>query len=354
MSNNRHFALIMAGGQGSRFWPWSTEERPKQFLAIIGKDPLIKQTFDRLNRFIPGEDIFIVADRKYLPLIHECLPEFRDSNFIDEPCPKNTAPCLILSNIILSQIDPGANLVVAAADHYIPDPDTYAEQVKDTLNHASTPCIITCGVVPTEPHTGYGYLNFNPDPSFTEGHTEFHKLCEFKEKPGLEQARSYIENGSYYWNSGMFFYNLKNFRDFLKKYNTYYYDQYVLLENNINDRVTVERIFSAMEPDSIDFALMEKVKEVEMFKAKFSWNDVGAWSSVYELKSKDGDWNVREKTNHIFVDAKESMIFSTGDKPVAVIGLHNVVVIDTENGLLIADKAQLQKVKNVTQALRDK
>lgn len=352
MNNKRHFGLIMAGGQGTRFWPWSTAEKPKQFLSIVGEEPLITQTFNRLKKCMNAEDIFVVADRRYLGLIQECIPGFKEENFIDEPCPRNTAPCLMLANIFLSRIDEDANVAVAAADHFIPDPDIYAEQIKDTLNMADNRCIITSGIQPTEPHTGYGYLKFDSSRITAQGNTQFFQLEEFKEKPPLELAKQYLEQGNYFWNSGMFFYNLKHFKSFLKEYNSYYHEQYQLLEQHYDDREEFVRIFSEIKPDSIDYALMEKVKEVRMFKADFSWNDVGAWSSVYELKEKDRHGNVTQKENHIMVDATNSMIFSTGDKPVAVIGLDNVVVIDTGNGILIADQAQLQKVKTVTQALK--
>jgi mannose-1-phosphate guanylyltransferase len=350
--NKKHFGLILAGGQGTRFWPWSTEKVPKQFLDIIGEDPLITQTYNRLKQCIPAENIFVVADKKYLGLVRESIPEFKESNFIDEPSPKNTAPCLILSNIVLSQIDEDANVAVVPADHYIPDIDIFAAQIKDALNFADSKFIITSGIKPKMPHTGYGYIQFNENISSTPENTEFFDLMEFKEKPELKVAGEYLVEGNYYWNSGMFFYNLKHFKMFLKEYSSYYYNCYIELEKTFPGKIEFNNIYNAIKPESIDYALMEKVKEVKMFKARFRWNDVGAWSSVYELNPKDEQGNVADKKNNIFIDSENSMIFSTNEKPVAVIGLKNTAVINTENGILVANMDELQKVKEVIQELK--
>ncbi len=352
MNKKKHFGLILAGGQGTRFWPWSTEEKPKQFLNIIGKEPLITQTYNRLKKCIRPENIFIVADKKYLGLVKESIPEFKDSNFIDEPSPKNTAPCLILSNIALSQIDGDANIAVVPADHYIPDTDIFASQLKDALNFADSKFIITSGIKPNMPHTGYGYIKFNENVSSTPDNTEFFDLLEFKEKPKQKVAKKYLAEGNYYWNSGMFFYNLKHFKYFLQEYSPYYYECYIELDRAFHNKIEFNTIYNAIKPESIDYALMEKVKEVKMFKAEFQWSDVGAWSSVYELNPKDEQGNVATQKDNIFIDSKNSLIFSTVEKPVAAIGLKNIVVINTENGVLVADINELQKVKEVIQELK--
>jgi mannose-1-phosphate guanylyltransferase len=350
--DKKHFGLIMAGGQGTRFWPWSTENKPKQFLNIVGKEPLITQTYNRLKKCIRPENIFVVADKKYLDAVMEAIPGFMESNFIAEPSPKNTAPCLILSNIVLSGIDADANVAVVPADHFIPDTDIFAAQLKDALDFANSKFIITSGIRPTMPHTGYGYIRFNENLSTTPENTEFFDLEEFKEKPVLEVAKEYLDEGIYYWNSGIFFYNLKHFKTFLMEYSPYYYERYIELENAYRSDMPIEAIYNTIKPDSIDYALMEKVKEAKMFKAGFRWSDVGAWSSVYELNSKDDRGNVAVKPNNIFIDSEGSLVFSTGGKPIVVIGLKNVAVIETENGILISALDQLQKVKDVPKKLK--
>jgi len=351
--SKKYFGLILAGGQGTRFWPWSTEEYPKQFLNIVGREPLITQAYNRLNAFLPEENIYIVAEIRYLGLIMDAIPGFRQANFITEPSPRNTAPSLILSNIYLSRIEPEANVVVIPSDHYIPDSDVFATQMLDSLDFADNKCIITCGIKPKTPHTGYGYINFNREISSEMGRTQFFDVLEFKEKPGLTTAEKYLEQGNYYWNSGMFIYKLSHFKEFLGDYAPYYFIQYAELLKVFSHKLSFYETFCSIKPQSIDYALMEKLSEVKMFKAEFQWNDLGSWATIYRLKSKDNYDNVVERKNNIFIDSQDSMIFSTTDKPVAAIGLKNVAVINTQNGVLVADMSELERVKEVIRKLAE-
>ncbi len=341
----------MAGGQGTRFWPYSTEQKPKQFLDIVGDESLILQTYRRLERFIERDNIFVVADKKYLALTMESIPGFKKANFIEEPCPRNTAPCLILANIFLSRLDENANVLVVPADHYIPDTEVFAGQMKDALQMAGQRAIITSGIKPYLPHTGYGYIQFQRDDAATMNKTDFFSVSEFKEKPELEVAREYLEDGNYYWNSGMFMYNLRHFKSFLEEYAEYYFEAYQELEGLFESKPQFAEAFARVKPESIDYALMEKVKEVKMFEAAFGWNDVGSWSSVYELNKKDSKLNVNNK-NNCLIDTKNSLVFSTEDKPIAVIGLENVAVIHTADGILVSTMDELQKVKQVNDWLK--
>jgi mannose-1-phosphate guanylyltransferase len=348
---NRNFGLILAGGQGTRFWPFSTEQNPKQFLNIVGKGSLISQTYKRLKKIIEKENIFIIADNKYLKLIKDSIPEFKESNFIDEPVPRNTAPSLILSNIFLSRFDSNANVIIVPADHYISKEDIFKVQMKDALCYADNKCIITCGIKPEVPHTGYGYIKFDKHRALKSGETEFFDVNEFKEKPELKTAKKYVKCGNYYWNSGMFIYKLKHLKEFFKKYSNYYYEKYLELEKSFENRDRFCEIFKQIKAESIDYALMEKVKEIKMFEAKFIWSDVGSWSSVYELNEKDNNGNAIEVCNNVLIDTKNSLIFSKGKKPVAIIGLENIAVINTKDGLLVANINDLQKVKQVKKLL---
>ena len=341
------FALIMAGGQGTRFWPWSTAEKPKQFLPVVGNRPLITQTYRRLRRFLPAGSVFVIADRKYLPAVRSCLPGLPARNFIAEPAPRNTAPALIQANIALSRIDPEARLLVVPADHYIADEATFARQLQAALDRAGQRCVVTAGIRPSEPHTGYGYIHF------AEGkhHDEFHPVKQFKEKPDHKTASEYLEKGNYYWNSGMFVYKLSHFREFIKEYAPYYSRQYARLEKSWSRPAEFARIYKATVPESIDYALMEKMKEVVMFKAGFAWNDVGSWSSVYEMNERDAQGNV-SRGHAIAVDSRDSLLFSSGRKPLALVGMERVAVIDTANGILVAPIDKLQQVKRVIDILK--
>ncbi len=352
MSHSR-YALIMAGGQGTRFWPYSTEEKPKQFLDIIGGSSLIGQTYERLKVFIPIQNIFIIADIKYLDLTLKSIPELRESNYIAEPSPKNTAPCLILANIILSKMDPEGTLLVVPADHYIPEKDKFSMEMQNAMNAAGERVIVTSGVKPYIPHTGYGYIKFDTSNSSDTGGTQFFRVEEFREKPSLDIAEKYVKAGNYFWNSGMFIYKLKFFKEFIEEYAPDYHNFYLELEKNIDDEDRFKKIFSDVIPESIDYVLMEKVKEVKMFGAGFTWNDVGAWLSVYELNKKDRSNNVNIGKN-IIIDSDNSLVYSTEDKPVAVIGLDDVAVINTENGILVSSMDKLQNVKDVVKELKNR
>jgi mannose-1-phosphate guanylyltransferase len=349
----KNFGLILGGGQGTRFWPWSTQEVPKQFLNIIGDDPLITQTYNRLKTFIPPENIYVVADIKYLWWIMDSIRGFEQSHLITEPQPRNTAPCLILANIYLSRIDEDANVLVVPSDHFIPDTKIFASQMKDALDAADDKCVVTCGIKPNIPHTGYGYIKFNEASSSKTGKNEFFEVMEFKEKPELPVAEHYLKAGNYYWNSGMFVYKLKHFKEFLGDYAPYYFIQYTELEKVAHHRLSFYETFTNIKAESIDYALMEKLPDVKMFKAKFNWNDLGSWSTVYQLNSKDEQNNMTLKKNNIFIDSKNSMIFSTNDKPVAAVGLKDIAVINTDNGVLVAEMKDLQRVREVIKKLED-
>jgi len=351
--HKKYFGLILGGGQGTRFWPWSTAQVPKQFLNIIGDEPLITQTYNRLKTFIPPENIFIVADIKYLWWIMDSIRGFQQSHLITEPQPRNTAPSLILSNIYLSRIDEEANVLVVPSDHYIPDTDIFAAQMQDALNYADNKCMITCGIKPNMPHTGYGYIQFKEDNPTHGIRNEFFDVVEFKEKPDLSAAEEYIKAGNYYWNSGMFVYKIKHFKEFLGDYAPYYFIQYTELEKVFHHKLSFYETFTSIKAESIDYALMEKLPEVKIFKAGFEWNDLGSWSTVYELNSKDTNNNMKLKKNNVFIDSTNSMIFSTNDRPVASIGLDNVAVINTDNGVLVADMKDLQRVKEVIKRLKE-
>lgn len=341
----------MAGGQGTRFWPYSTEKKPKQFLNIIGSQPLILQTFNRLKKFIKKGNIYVVADNKYLNLVKESIPGFSEANFIAEPSPKNTAPCLILANIVLSRKNPDANLLVVPADHYIPDLDAYATQMKNALEFAENKCIITAGIKPNLAHTGYGYINFKRDRFVRKGNTRFFEVNAFKEKPKIIEARRYLKAGNYSWNSGMFVYKLRFFKEFLKTYAPGYFGHYLKLEKTFRQKTAFHKIFNRITPKSIDYALMEKVKEVRMFQAGFEWSDVGAWLSVYELNKKDQYQNVDNK-NNILINTRNTLLFSTEDKPIGIIGLDHIAVINTESGILVANMDELQQVNQVLEKLK--
>jgi mannose-1-phosphate guanylyltransferase/mannose-6-phosphate isomerase len=258
---------------------------------------------------------------------------------------------LIQANIHLSQINSQANLLVVPADHFIPDEQVFARQMTAALDYARNRCIITAGIKPTEPHTGYGYIQFSKKKSTKKGNGDFHDIIQFKEKPDRKTACNYLKKGNFYWNSGMFVYKLAYFKEFFKQYAPYYHKQYELLEGSAGNSRRFAELYKNIKPESIDYALMEKLKETVMFQAEFLWNDVGSWSSVYDMNEKDKQKNVC-RGRIIAMDTQRSLLFSDQNKPLAVIGLDQVAVINTESGILVAPISQLQQVKQVIEILK--
>ena len=345
---DHNFALIMAGGQGTRFWPYSTRKRPKQFLPILGKDPLITCTFRRLERVVPRERIFVVAEEAYRAPVMEALPGLDAANYIAEPAPRNTAPCMILANIVLSRLDPEGRVLVVPADHHINDEETFARQMGDALDFSERPVIVTAGIVPNHPHTGYGYIRYAPGRQAHSGETVFHPVEAFVEKPDTPTAQRYLEQGGYCWNSGMFAYKLRHFRTLLETHAPEFARGYADLEAAPAEESA--RAFAALRPMSIDYALMEKGAEAWMMPAAFDWNDVGAWPSVFELGGPYTDGNVAG-AGHVLLDSRNCLVFSTEPTPVGLIGLEGVAVIQTPNGLLVGRLDQMQRVREVLQRL---
>ncbi|MDY0296115.1 MAG: sugar phosphate nucleotidyltransferase [Acidobacteriota bacterium] len=345
---DHNFALIMAGGQGTRFWPYSTPRRPKQFLSILGSEPLITRTFRRLERVVARERIFVVAEEGYRGAVMDALPMMDRDNYIAEPMPRNTAPCMILANIILARRDAEARLLVVPADHHIMDEPTFARQMRVALEFAERPVIITAGIVPDQPHTGYGYIRYAAARAERFDDTEFYRVEAFVEKPDATTAAGYLSRGGYCWNSGMFVYKLSHFRSLLERHAPEFARSYAALERASAEEMP--RVFAAIPALSIDYALMEKGAEAWMMPAAFDWNDVGAWASVHELGDRDAQNNVAG-AGHVLLDSRDCLIFSTLDTPVGVIGLEGVGVVQTAEGLLVGKLDQMQRVREVLRRL---
>ena len=349
--NENNYALIMAGGQGTRFWPWSTEEKPKQFLDVIGERSLLTQTYHRLKKLILPENIFVIASSRYRMAVRQCLPGFPEGNFIAEPVPRNTAPALILANIHLSRISDNINLLVTPADHFIQDEAIFSCQLQNALRCAEDRCIVTAGIKPFFPHTGYGYIQFHRHRPHRVRNEQFFHVEGFREKPDGATAKAYVKKGNCHWNSGMFVYKLRFFKEFILVHSPYYGGRYLRMEACGKNEKRLTGVFAATRPESIDYALMEKMREVRMFEARFGWNDVGSWSSVYEINPKGPRGNV-VKGNIVLINTENSLVFSTTDRPLAAIGLRDMAVIQTEAGLLVSPLRETQRVKEVSSLLK--
>ena len=333
----------MAGGIGSRFWPMSTAEFPKQFHDILGTGKtMIQQTFERIRQVIPTENIFVITNAEYLELTHQQLPELPKNNIVGEPSMRNTAACNIYMANKIAQINPKANIIVLPADHLILKEQTFCKKVKFAFNTVSqNDFLVTLGIQPTRPDTGYGYIQFS-----NEDTEEIHKVKTFTEKPNLETAKKFLNDGGYLWNAGIFIWNVKSIVNSFEKYlpkmaKEFQYESY----NTENEKEFIEKTYPNIEKISIDNGILERADNVFVIPADLGWSDLGTWTSVFENAEKDENQNAKS-FNSITYNTEGSIIRIKNREKTAVIdGLKNYIVIDTEKALLICPRNNDQLIK---------
>ena len=333
----------MAGGIGSRFWPMSTAEFPKQFHDILGTGKtMIQQTFERIRQVIPTENIFVITNAEYLELTHQQLPELPKNNIVGEPSMRNTAACNIYMANKIAQINPKANIIVLPADHLILKEQTFCKKVKFAFNTVSqNDFLVTLGLQPTRPDTGYGYIQFS-----NEDTEEIHKVKTFTEKPNLETAKKFLNDGGYLWNAGIFIWNVKSIVNSFEKYlpkmaKEFQYESY----NTENEKEFIEKTYPNVEKISIDNGILERADNVFVIPADLGWSDLGTWTSVFENAEKDENQNAKS-FNSITYNTEGSIIRIKNREKTAVIdGLKNYIVIDTEKALLICPRNNDQLIK---------
>lgn len=337
---------IMAGGIGSRFWPVSRVSHPKQFLDILGTGKtLIQQTFDRFARLVPAENIYVVTADEYVNLTREQLPEIPEQNIIGEPFRKNTAPCIAYISFKLQKINPEASLIVAPADHLILQEDKFLEVCTDALkfvNHFNS--LLTIGIKPTYPNTGYGYIQHDDAPA-TPG---VHKVKTFTEKPNLELAKTFLASGDFLWNSGIFIWKVKNGLDAFQKYMPEMYELFSADEDKLNtdeEKGAIEEIYPQCPNTSVDFGVMEKAGNVFVIPSSFGWSDLGTWNSAWDNMEKDYYENAVAGEKVIVFDSNKCVVHAPDDKLVVLQGLEDYIVADTKDVLLICHKNKEQEIK---------
>ncbi|MBE0069267.1 mannose-1-phosphate guanylyltransferase [Thermoanaerobacterium thermosaccharolyticum] len=348
--------VIMAGGKGERFWPKSRIKMPKQFLKLYGDKTMIQQTVDRLKKLMPIENIFVVTNIDYAGLISDQIPELPTENILIEPMGKNTAACIGLAALHTERLDRDSIMVVVPSDHVIKDEETYLGVLKTAIEKAkSGNNLVTIGIKPQHPETGYGYINFKKITHEILNNNPVHKVERFVEKPDYDTAVKYVESGDYLWNSGMFIWKTSAILNAIKEYMPQLYSALNVIKENF-DSDEIEKIlyeeYSKLESISIDYGIMEKAKNVYVVPGDFGWDDVGSWTSIERLYEKDENGNVI-KGNVISVDTKKCIITGS-DKLIATLGIEDVIIIDTEDALLICSKDKAQNVKEVLQELREK
>jgi mannose-1-phosphate guanylyltransferase len=338
-------ALIMAGGRGTRFWPASTEEKPKQFLNLIGERTMIQETVHRLLPLMDLEHIFICTGAKYKNLCLEQLPELPEKNIIVEPIGRNTAPCILLSSIYINQIYEGANVIVLPSDHQINNEPEFLSVLADADEFVSnkSDSIITIGIKPDRPETGYGYINFK-DIVKTVNEHDVRNVNRFVEKPNLETAKTYFADGSYLWNAGMFMFNASFM---IKEYEKYANDTYSLLISlpRISDESYMKDLedkYAKCESISVDFAIMEKTSNLYVIPADFGWDDIGAWKALERYLTGDKSNNIIKGNTKIY-DSKNNLVFSSC-KEVVLVDVDDIFVIQTDERIVVGKKSSIEKV----------
>ena len=345
--NKHHYVAIMAGGIGSRFWPKSRASYPKQFLDILNTGKyLIQWTFERYASFIPKENIFVVTSDEYKDIVADQLPEIPVENILCEPSRKNTAPCVAYIAFKLAQKDPEAAMVVAPSDHMILDGETFKNITTKALDFVgSNSAFITLGIKPSNPNTGYGYIQHDMNHSGVE---DIFKVKTFTEKPNLELAKTFVASGDFLWNAGIFVWKAKDVVDAFKTHQSEMFDLFDNEKSNFNtpsEKEAIDRIYPLCTNVSIDFAIMEKASNVFVIPSSFGWSDLGTWTSAYDNLEKDYLGNAVTSNNVIIIDSTKCMVSGPHDKLMVLQGMDDFIVIDTPDALLICKKEKEQAIK---------
>lgn len=351
-----YYVLIMAGGVGSRFWPISRTAHPKQFIDILGTGKtLIQSTYDRFSKIIPQENIFIATNDQYIDLVKEQIPEITDKQILAEPVMRNTAPCIAYAMYKIRQINPDAAVVVAPSDHLILEEETFKQVIESALDTAaSKDCLVTLGIKPSRPDTGYGYIQYNTE----ELAPNFYKVKTFTEKPDLEIAKSFIQSGDFLWNAGIFVWSVKNilqaFATYLPEMNQIFKEG-IGAYNSPKEREFIQTAYYQCTNISIDYGIMEKASNVYVSPAAFGWSDLGTWASVYALSEKDYVGNAVVPQDRVMMyDSANCMVHVPKDKLVILQGLHDFIVVEENNMLLICPREEEQSVKQIVAEVKNR
>ena len=347
MENN--YALIMAGGIGSRFWPISRTAHPKQFIDILGTGKtLIQQTYERFQKIVPDENIFILTNEIYSDLVLEQIPGMDRSRILCEPVMRNTAPCIAYGCHKIYKLNPDAAIVVSPSDHLILDNEEFIKCINKSLKTASeNDCLITLGIKPSRPDTGYGYIQYNTK----KIEDDFYKVKTFTEKPNLELARTFVQSGDFLWNAGIFVWSVKNilhaFQKHLPEINDIF-NEGAAVYNTENETEFIQSAFTQCTNISIDYGVMEKAENVYVLPSEFGWSDLGTWASVYDLADKDYVGNaVIPSEKVIMYNSSNCMVNVPEGKVVILQGLHDFIVVEDNNTLLICPRDREQEIKQI-------
>lgn len=350
------YIAIMAGGIGSRFWPSSTEDRPKQFLDILGiGKSLIRMTFERCLQIVPAENVLIVTNKRYKQLVIDHLPELPTSNILCEPSMNNTAPCIAYTALKIQSMDKDAVFAVLPSDHVILKEEAYANYLREAFDFArALPAIVTLGITPTRPDTGYGYINFvGGNTENHEGTSDIYKVRSFKEKPDETTANAYLASGDYLWNAGMFVWSVDTLIDSFRKNAPEILSilaQDVSKYNTADEQKYIDEVYPLTEKISIDYAILERADNVYTIPVNIGWSDLGTWNSLHAYMAENDD-KVAIGNNIHLTDCKDVIVMSNNSKTIVIKGLNDFIVIDEDDALLIYPKSAEQEIKSVVSRL---
>ena len=346
--NKNYYAILMAGGVGSRFWPVSTTEFPKQFHDMLGSgETLIQKTFSRLAKLIPAENILILTNERYNNLVLEQLPMVKPEQVLLEPAMRNTAPCILYASLKIQKQNPDAVMVVAPSDHWIEDETAFAANLQACFDFCQKEnALMTLGIQPTYPNTGFGYIEFDKTDE-----NSIKKVNQFREKPDYETAKSFLEQGNFLWNGGIFIWSAKSIAEAFEKFQpqmNMLFQQGIESYNTENEKQFINDNYASAENISIDYAVMEKAKNVYVLPATFDWNDLGTWGQLHEKLAKDENNNGVINAKVVMENASNNIIRTDANKLIVVDGLHDYIIVDKEGVLLIYPKSKEQEIKRIT------
>lgn len=349
--NKNYYAVIMAGGVGSRFWPVSTQNFPKQFHDMLGKgDSLLQKTFKRLAQLIPTENILIATNARYKDLVLTQLEDVKENQLLLEPAIRNTAPCILYAALKIKEQNPEGVMIVAPSDHWIEDEKTFIENIKTSFEAcAKQDILMTLGIQPSFANTGYGYIHFENDTK------EIKKVKQFTEKPELPVAEQFLASGEYLWNAGIFVWSvasiLKAFESSLPKMTALFCEGNQVYNTEFEDDFIASN-YGKAEDISIDYGIMQKATNIYVLPVDFGWNDLGTWSSLYDKLEKDEEKNAVVNATTIFRNASGNMISTQSKKHVVIQGLDDYIVVEKEDMLLIVPKKEDQNIKQIVTDVR--
>lgn len=349
MAKTNNHLVIMAGGVGSRFWPMSTAEKPKQFIDVLGVGKtLIQLTVERFGNLVASENVWVVTNQKYAPIVEEQLPDIPKTNILCEPCRRNTAPCIAYVSWRIKSNDPKANIVVTPSDHIVMDTAEFQRVIKECMRFTSeTDAIVTLGMKPNRPETGYGYIQADLSTSSLRN-KEIFRVDSFREKPDLKTAKEYIKKNYYFWNAGIFIWNVNTIVNAFRIYEpamAKIFESMQPVYGTDKEQAFINERFPECENISVDYAIMEKAEEIFVCPADFGWSDLGTWGSLHGQSKKDLYGNATIGQNINLIESHNCIVHTTQEKKVIIQGLDGYIIAEKDDTLLICKLSEEQRIK---------